>query len=66
MEMYELLLKRLITLTDEYFKLRKELNELKEQVHPTLNERFGSKRIIPMKIEKNKIENNQKKAYFIS
>ena len=54
MEMYELLLKRLITLTDEYFKLRKELNELKEQLHPTLNERFGSKRIIPMKIEKNK------------
>ena len=54
MEMYELLLKRLITLTDEYFKLRKELNELKEQVHPTLNVRFGSKRIIPMKIEKNK------------
>ena len=54
MEMYELLLKRLITLTDEYFKLRKELNEVKEQVHPTLNERCGSKRIIPMKIEKNK------------
>lgn len=54
MEMYELLLKRLITLTDEYFKLRKELNELKEQLHPTLNERFIGKRIAPMKIDKAK------------
>lgn len=50
MEMYELLLERVVTLTNEYFKLKEELKELKNIAEKKKNDSRG--RIIHMKIEK--------------
>ena len=52
MEMYELLLDRVVTLTNEYLKIKQELKELKNQTSPKNSDTGG--RIIHMKIEKKK------------
>ncbi|WP_368122057.1 hypothetical protein [Bacteroides thetaiotaomicron] len=52
MEMYELLLERVVTLTNEYFKIKEELKELKSLTEA--NKHDGGGKIIHMKIEKKK------------
>lgn len=52
MEMYELLLERVVTLTNEYFKIKEELKELKNLTE--INKHDGRCKIIHMKIEKKK------------
>lgn len=52
MELYELLLERVVTLTNEYFKLKEELKELKNLTSTNKHDSGG--RIIHMKIEKKK------------
>lgn len=52
MEMYQILLKRLVLLTDEYLKLYDEVKEIKSHLHYE-NEKYKSeKRTIQLKIMK--------------
>lgn len=53
MEMYELLLDRVVTLTKEYLKIKQELKELKNLTDIKKNSNNDG-RIIHMKIEKRK------------
>lgn len=51
MDMYEVLLQRVITLTNEYLKLKERMSEMEKE----LNTKYSSSpRIIKMKIEKSK------------
>lgn len=52
MEMYELFLKRIIFLTEEYLKLHEEITELKKQL--AAKEKVKNNKIVYMEI-KNKI-----------
>ena len=54
MEMYELLLERVVLLTNEYLKIKQELKELKELKDLTENQKHNDSngRIIHMKIKK--------------
>lgn len=52
MEMYELLLDRVVTLTNEYLKIKEELKELKGQAIP--KKQNDDCKIIHMRIDKKK------------
>lgn len=52
MKMYELLLSRIVTLTNDYFRLMEEVKELKEQLN--VKEGRNDHKIVHMKIEKSK------------
>ena len=52
MEMYELLLDRVVTLTNEYLKIKEELQELKGQAIP--KKQNDDRKIIHMRIDKKK------------
>lgn len=56
MEMYELLLERVVLFTNEYLKIKQELKELKELKDLTENQKHNDSngRIIHMKIKKKK------------
>lgn len=56
MEMYQILLKRLVLLTDEYLKLYDEVKEIKSHLHYEYEKDLSQRRIIHMKIEKIKKE----------
>nr|DAM06345.1 MAG TPA: hypothetical protein [Caudoviricetes sp.] len=51
MDMYEVLLQRVITLTNEYLKLKERMSEMEKELN---TKHLSSPRIIKMKIEKSK------------
>lgn len=51
MDMYEVLLQRVITLTNEYLKLKERMSEMEKELN---TKHLSSHRIIKMKIEKSK------------
>ncbi len=51
MDMYEVLLQRVITLTNEYLKLKERMSEMEKELS---TKHLSSPRIIKMKIEKSK------------
>jgi hypothetical protein len=52
MEMYQILLKRLILLTDEYLELCKEVKEIKSHLHYENDKKQTEKRFTQLKIMK--------------
>lgn len=50
MDMYKILLERLVILTDEYFQLKERIKELENE---TRIKKSTAPRIVKMKIEKN-------------
>jgi hypothetical protein len=51
MDMYEVLLQRVITLTNEYLKLKERMSEMEKELN---TKHLSSPKIIKMKIEKSK------------
>lgn len=53
MDIYNMLLKRVIMLTDEYLKIREELDDLKQQIATERTIKKEMRKIIPMNINRN-------------
>lgn len=53
MDIYNMLLKRVIMLTDEYLKIREELDDLKQQIATERTTKKEMRKIIPMNINRN-------------